>query len=125
MHLTAEVRQLDADHGQLSQSVAQIRMRLEDLQRQETEAHQRLTQLEGDWTHKAEDLAALRALRAFLLRKTAPIDAFFSDMDRVCQYRQQGRAPDHYAVLHLDEVRQQLLGFIQRLATEGQQPCAY
>lgn len=122
VQLTAEVSQLEADHGRLSQSVAQITRRLEELHRQETEAHQRLSKLEGDWTNKTEDLAALRAFRTFLLRKTAAIDAFFSDMDRVRQYRQQGRAPDHYAVLHLDEVRQQVLGFMQRLAAEGQQP---
>jgi L-amino acid N-acyltransferase YncA len=95
---------------------------VEDLQRQEIEAQQRLAQLEGDWTDKTADLEALRALRTFLLRKTATIDAFFSDMDRVRQYRQQGRAPDHYAVLSLEEVRQQVLGFMQRLAAECQQP---
>lgn len=120
--LTAEVSRLEADQGRLSQSVAEITRRLEDLHRQETEAHQRLTQLEGDCTDKSEDLEALRAIRAFLLRKTAAIDAFFTDLDRVRQYRRQGRAPDHYAVLSLDEVRQQLLRFMQRLATEGQQP---
>lgn len=120
--LTAEASRLEADHEQLRQSVAKITKRLEDLHRQETEARQRLTKMEGEWTAKTEDLEALRALRAFLLRKTAAIDAFFTDMERVRQYRQQGRAPDRYAVLYLDEVRQQLLGFIQRLVTEAQQP---
>lgn len=120
--LTAEVSRLEADHDQLSQSVVEITKRLEDLYRRETEAQQRLTKMEGDWTEKTEDLEALRALRAFLLRKTAAIDAFFTDMERVRQYHQQGRAPDRYAVLHMDEVRQQLLGFIQRLAAEAQQP---
>lgn len=122
VRLTAEVRQLEADHERLSQSVAELTSCLGELHRQETEAQQRLTKLEGDWTAKTEDLEALRALRAFLLRKTAAIDAFFTDMDRVRQYRRQGRAPDHYAVLCLDEVRQQLLGFMQGLAAEGQQP---
>lgn len=122
MQLAAEVSQLEADHGRLSQSIAAMKRRLEDLQRQETEAQQRLAQLEGDWTNQSQDLKVLRALRAFLLRKTAAIDAFFSDMDRVRQYRQQGRAPGDYAVLNLEEVRQQLLEFMQRLVTEGQQP---
>ena len=119
--LTAEVTRLDAHHGQLRRSVAEMTKRVEALHRQEAEAQQRLTQLEGEWTDKSEDLKVLRALRTFLLRKDAAIDAFFSDMARVRQYRTHGRAPNHYAVLYLDEVRQQLLGFLQRLAEEGQQ----
>ncbi len=122
VQLSAAVSQLEADHCRLSRSVAEMTRQVEDLQRQEIEAQQRLAQLEGDWTDKTADLEALRALRTFLLRKTATIDAFFSDMDRVRQYRQQGRAPDHYAVLSLEEVRQQVLGFMQRLAAECQQP---
>jgi len=122
VQLTAEVSQLEADHSRLGQSVAQITRRLEALQRQETEALRRLANLEDDWTNQSEDLKVLRALRAFLLRKTAAIDAFFSDIDRVRQYRQQGRAPNDYAVINLEEVRQQLLEFMQRLVTEAQQP---
>jgi chromosome segregation ATPase len=122
VRLMAEIRTLETTQRQLSQTVTALSRRLDDLRQRETEAQQRLTQLEGDWISKTEDLEVLRALRAFLLRKTAAIDAFFIDMDRLRQYRQQGRAPDHYAVLYLDEVRQQLLGFIQRLVTEAQQP---
>lgn len=120
--LAGEVSQLEAIHGRLSQSIAAMTTRLEELQRQETHAQQRLAQLEAEWTNQSEDLKVLRALRAFLLRKTAAIDAFFSDIDRVRQYRQQGRAPNDYAVLNLEEVRQQLLEFMQRLAAEYQQP---
>jgi outer membrane murein-binding lipoprotein Lpp len=119
--LAADVTRLDAHRDQLERSVAEMTKRVEALHRQEAEARQRLTQLEGEWTNKSEDLKALRALRTFLLRKDAAIDAFFADMDRVRQYRTQGRAPNHYAVLYLDEVRQQLLGFLQRIAEEGQQ----
>lgn len=119
--LNAEVSRLDVHHGQLSRSVAEMTTRVEVLHRQEVEAQQRLWQLEGEWTDKSEDLKALRALRTFLLREDAAIDAFFADMDRVRQYRKQGRAPNHYAVLYLEEVRQQLLGFLQRLAEEGHQ----
>ena len=119
--LAEGLTRLDAHHGQLERSVAEMTKRVEALHRQEVETRQRLTQLEGEWTDKAEDLKVLRALRTFLLRKNAAIDAFFSDMDRVRQYRTHVRAPDRYAVLHLEEVRQQVLGFMQRIAEEGQQ----
>jgi hypothetical protein len=118
--LTAEIRTLEITEQQLSESVTTMSRRLDDLQKREAEAQQRLTQLEREWTSKTEDLDVLRALRAFLLRKTGAVEAFFIDLDRVRQYRKQGRAPADYAALHLDEVRQQLLGFIQRLVTEDQ-----
>lgn len=120
--LAGEVRHLEATRGRLNQSIASMTTRLGELQRLEVEARQRLAHLEGEWTNQSEDLKVLRALRSFLLRRTAAIDAFFVDIDRVRQYRQQGRAPKDYAVLNLEEVRQQVLEFMQRLATEAQQP---
>jgi hypothetical protein len=119
--LTVEVTRLDTQQGQLKRSISEMTKRVDDLHRQQAEAQQRLTQLEGEWTDKSEDLKVLRALRTFLLRKDAAIDAFFADLDRVRQYRKQGRAPNHYAVLYLEEVRQQFLGFMQQIAEEGQQ----
>jgi hypothetical protein len=120
--LATEVSQLEVTHGRLSQSIDAMTRRLEELQRQETEAQQRLAQLEGEWINNSEDLKGPAALRALLLRKTTAIDAFFSDVDRVRRYRQQGRAPKNYAGINLEEVRQQLLEFMQRLAAEYQQP---
>lgn len=120
--LTLEVRQLEANHGRLTHSIAAMTSRLEALHAKETEAQHRLAQLEGEWTQQSEDLNLLRALRSFLMRRTPAIDAFFWDVDRIRQYRQQGRAPAGYAVLNVEEVRLQLLEFMQRLAAEYPQP---
>jgi hypothetical protein len=119
--LRTETACLRAEHRRLTEAVAGTTTRLEKLHQEETKAQEHLAAVEAEWMAKGDELGALRAWRAFLLRKTVETEAFFRDMERLLHCRRQGRAPDTYAVIYTEEIRQQVLALFYQLFTEAEQ----
>ena len=120
MRVITELAHLEEEHRQLNRSLAEKTANVHSLANREQEVLQRLAAIEADMETQTDELGALRALRAFLLRKTPDVEAFFADMERLQQYRRVGRAPEPYAVLLWDQVREQVLTFLQQLVTGAQ-----
>ncbi len=115
LRLITQVAQLEKDHCRLTRTLAEKTARIDSLTNKEQEVMGRVAAIETDLESHTDELGALRALRAFLLRKTPDVEAFFADMDRLQQYRRLGKAPEPYAVLLSDQVRGQVLTFFQQL----------
>ena len=120
MRLITEIAHLEEEHRQLNRSLAEKTAKVHSLANREQEVLQGLAAVEADLETQTEELAALRALRAFLLRRTPEVEAFFADMERLQQYRRLGRAPEPYAILLWDQVREQVLTFFQQLVAGAQ-----
>ncbi len=119
--LQAKVTALEVERNRLFEAVGQVETRLGQLRKAETAAQQREKTLSDEAEAHESDLAALRAFRAFLLRKTAPVDAFWADLERLKQYREGNARPgSKYAELYTDCVRDQVFSLFQGLSEEAQ-----
>lgn len=121
--LRGELATLEAERVRLRRTIKGLKTHLEHLARDEAAARQRKEAIDAECAARASDLAALRALRALLLRRTAAIDALWADLERLSRLRRFGRTPDDaYATLLTDQLRDKILDFLRQLVEEARSP---
>ncbi len=106
--LETACQQLTAERDELRQRIKPTKTRLANLQ-----AH-----LEA----YVADLAALRGLRAVLLGKPAEIGPFLADVERLQQWRRQGRVRDPQYAAVANDLRVKVVKFFQQLVAQLQGP---
>ncbi len=91
-----------------------------DTFRQDTEAAQaELATIRAEQAARAWELDVLRALRAFLLRKTAAAEAFFEELRKLERWRRMGGSPaDIIGRDYMQGLVEKILAFFQQLVDE-------
>jgi len=111
-----------ADRVALETACQELRTEVARLTADRDELETRLATLQAHVKSYAADLAALRGLRAILLGKPAHIGPFLADVERLQQWRREGRVRDPQYAAVANDLRVKVVEFFQQLLAESEGP---
>ncbi len=117
--LRQELAGLEAQKTGLESAMRTLEARRDALKKEAEVAQAELAEIRAEHADKAGDLDVLRALRAFLLRKTAAAEAFFEDLRKLERWRKMGGTPaDIVGRDYVTNLLEKVLAFFQQIVEE-------
>lgn len=125
--LEAQRQALESELAELSTRTREDAERVEGLQTEVAVLEQEVTERQAAKAHldqecerQAGGLAVVEALQAFLLGKTAQVEALWTTLEGLLVWRRNGgRVDDSVGALFTDGVKQKMLAFFQQLIRDG------